>query len=208
MKAHKKMKYDFVCKSDPVSHINNRETTARDKRASASRAGEQPHTKGTLIFHALLDRNEETTDSKHHDAYQREARSASRATLHSINISRKSIIGAWREWNSPMGRRRKFCARELSISPRKDSEVQCALNARRILFSLSVRLLLALFSGSLLFSLSLFSGIVCAIAECCCCRCCSYSTMLKLLKDSVTFFLLLLLLSSCCCLCCLCAQKI
>lgn len=27
----RKMKYDFVCKSDPVSHINNRKTTTRDK---------------------------------------------------------------------------------------------------------------------------------------------------------------------------------
>lgn len=25
------MKYDFVCKSDPVSHINNRKTTTQDK---------------------------------------------------------------------------------------------------------------------------------------------------------------------------------
>lgn len=24
------MKYDFVCKSDPVSHINNRKTTTQD----------------------------------------------------------------------------------------------------------------------------------------------------------------------------------
>lgn len=28
----RKMKYDFVCKSDPVSHINNRKTTTRDKK--------------------------------------------------------------------------------------------------------------------------------------------------------------------------------
>lgn len=27
------MKYDFVCKSDPVSHINNRKTTTQDKNA-------------------------------------------------------------------------------------------------------------------------------------------------------------------------------
>lgn len=28
----RKMKYDFVCKSDPVSHINNRKTTTQDKK--------------------------------------------------------------------------------------------------------------------------------------------------------------------------------
>lgn len=31
-KNKRKMKYDFVCKSDPVSHINNRKTTTQDKK--------------------------------------------------------------------------------------------------------------------------------------------------------------------------------
>lgn len=30
-RKERKMKYDFVCKSDPVSHINNRKTTTQDK---------------------------------------------------------------------------------------------------------------------------------------------------------------------------------
>ena len=32
-KVKRKMKYDFVCQSDPVSHINNRKTTTQDKNS-------------------------------------------------------------------------------------------------------------------------------------------------------------------------------
>lgn len=47
------MKYDFVCKSDPVSHINNRKTTTQDKRES-----NREH-KRDSSFIASLNNNEE-----------------------------------------------------------------------------------------------------------------------------------------------------
>lgn len=58
----RKMKYDFVCKSDPVSHINNRKTTTQDK------SNREQNIKGihlSLLFickRLPLDIKEETTE--------------------------------------------------------------------------------------------------------------------------------------------------